>query len=976
MQQRLQQPLLLSALFCSAFAVATPVTATAPNQEPMEFFEKKVRPLLLEHCLECHSRSPGHKVKGGLSLDSRHDWLKGGDSGPAIVPGDPEQSLLIEAVRWKNLELQMPPKKKLSASDLEILTTWIQNGAFDPRQPIATQSPNSPQSSRKLWSYQPLRKDVQPPSVQNTSWPQSPIDRFILAKMEEKQLSPAADATAEVLVRRLSYTLTGLPPTPPQLEQFRQKASSNRPLAIQQLVDELLASPHFGEHWAKNWLAVARFAESSGGGRTLLFKDAWRYRDYIIECFNADRPFDQMIREQIAGDLLPADDPEQRSRQLCATAFLALGPTIYEEQDKQRLRFDVIDEQLDTIGKAFLGQTISCARCHDHKFDPISQQDYYALAGIFASTRTLSSYTANVASWVTTPLPLPADQEKQYTKAGKRIDKLNDKIKATRKELNNLKKGLSKLAATKGQPVAISDVPGIVVDDTKAKANGYWKPSQFTPHYIGEGYVHDENEGKGLKTLTFTPKLPESGRYQVRLAYPPVENRGIRVPIHIVHSGGRDTVHVDQSKPLEIDERFVLLGTYYFDKNGPCDVIVSTEGSTGFVSIDAVQFISETLVQQLAKEATSNNKPGQPTVAEVEQCLAKLEAEKKSLQAFIDSRPRTMSVREEDRIGDTEVRIRGDVHKKGKMIARGYLSSVSLPLHESHQIPQDQSGRVQLAEWLTHPEHPLTARVYVNRVWGWLFGEGLVRSVDNFGTTGNEPTHPELLDYLTRQFVAQGWGTKTLIRQIINTRTWQLSTGSQEADPDNLWLSHAHRRRLDAEPIRDTILAVSGTLDPQLGGPNITAATSAASDSGAASTLEYNYQYTDTRRSLYTPAFRNNRLELFEVFDFGDINTSQGKRHASTVAPQASFFLNHPFVIEQANLAATRLLASSQTEYTSEDVLLRQAFLQTLGRHPLPGEMQACLNHLEGQQEPSAKQEAWSAIFQSLFGSIDFRYLE
>ncbi len=363
------------ALVLALLAAATSSAhAAVPDAAGLDFFEKKVRPILVERCYECHSE--GKKVKGGLRLDLREGWAKGGDTGPAIVPGKPEESLLLTAIHWKDRDLEMPPKKKLPAAEIAVIEDWVKLGAPDPRDAAVAKKQHglSLEEGRKFWSYSPLTPPAVP-AVKDAGWPRTDVDRFILTKLETQNNAPAPDAAPATLARRLYLQLNGLPPTPAQVDAFVADAATDRQAAMRKTVDALLASPRFGEAWGRHWLDVARFAESSGGGRTLLFKDAWRFRDYVVESFNADVPFDRFTREQIAGDLLPAATPADARRQLTATAFLALGPTNYEEQDKQQLRFDVIDEQLETLGRAFLGQTISCARCHDHKFDPIPQRD-------------------------------------------------------------------------------------------------------------------------------------------------------------------------------------------------------------------------------------------------------------------------------------------------------------------------------------------------------------------------------------------------------------------------------------------------------------------------------------------------------------------------------------------------------------------------------------------------------------------------
>ena len=957
----------LSLWACQSLCAAEPAD--------LDFFEKRVRPLLADHCLECHSAAT--ESSGGLALDSRAAWQRGGDSGPALVPGSPDESLLVRAIGWADPDLQMPPKSRLSAADQAILTEWIRRGAADPREATSQDAAKkkapamSLEEGKRFWSYAPLG-DAAPPAVQDQAWPRTDVDRFVLAGLESDGLRPAADAEPAVLARRLCYALTGLPPTVAQLERFVAECEGDRAAAIDVLTAELLASAAFAERWAGHWLDIVRFAESSGGGRTLLFPDAWRFRDSVIDALRDNRPLDDMIREQIAGDLLPASSREERTRQLVATGFLALGPTIYEEQDKQRLRFDVIDEQIDTIGRAFLGQTLGCARCHDHKFDPVTQRDYYALAGIFASTRTLSNYTDNVVSWITAPLPLDPAAEKRFADAEAELVSGQARLKAAKNELAKFKDVASGLAEKANQPIPLSAVAGIAIDDSQAQVNGMWKHSTFSPHYFGTGYLHDDRREKGAKTITFTPRLPASGRYEVRFAYTANADRSRAVPVHIFHAMGDVTMHVDQTKQPDIEGRFVSLGTYGFEQDGDGYVIVSTDGTEGYVTADLVQFLP-------ADAADGSTEDDKQIARELRNEIAALETRIKELKQIKDSRPVVMAVREEDDVGDTQIRIRGEVHKKAATVPRGFpevLAGEAIPL------PGDQSGRRQLADWLVADANPLAARVMANRIWTWLFGQGLVRTVDNFGTTGEPPTHPELLDHLARRLQEQEWDVRAIIRELVRSRTWQLAVAIEPRDPDNRRLSHAHRRRLDAEELRDTMLLVSGALDPAVGGPNIAGAGAAAPDAGEASAIEFQYRFEDTRRSLYTPAFRNNRLEIFGLFDFGDVNASQGQRPNTTVAPQALYFMNHPFVLEQSRLAARRFLEPSPSDQdvppaTADERRLARASLATLARPPHAAERAACLAALASAgPEAEARLEAWSMIFQSLFGSIDFRSLD
>jgi hypothetical protein len=975
-------------------------TAGAADASGIEFFEKHIQPLLTQNCFECHSHD--QKIKGGLRLDLRDGWAGGGDSGPALVPGDPEASLIIKAVRYTDRDLKMPPKRRLAPEQVALLEEWVRMGAPDPRVVVAAggrrQEGMSVEDGRKFWSFVPPKETV-PPAVKAKAWPRTDIDRFILAQLEERGLTPVTGADRATLIRRAYFDLIGLPPTPEQIDAFVNDA---RPEAFERVIDELLASPHYGERWGRHWLDVARFAESSGGGRTLLFKDAWRYRDYVIESFNRDVPFDQFIREQIAGDLLPHATADERRRQLIATGYLALGPTNYEEQDKGALRMDIVDEQLDTVGKGLLGMTIGCARCHDHKFDPIPTKDYYAMAGILRSTGTLFNYTDNVARWVDVPLPMDPAQEAALQAHETKLAALKDQIAAAKRIEKRASANVTRATdMMKGVPIAPDALAGIVVDDAQAKVVGEWKHSQFSKSYIGEGYLADLNTGKGEKTVTFVPPIPRSGRYEVRLAYSALDNRSANTPVTVFHADGEHTIPVDQRDTPPIGGRFVSLGQYRFEKGGEGYVLISNEGTKGHVIVDAVQFIP---VEELAAEAVlaggaagDEDDAAKAAAADVR----RLEAELKQLTAAGPARPLAMSVREEEDTGDTRVHIRGSIRNLGEPVPRGFLT-VASPIRPP-AIPADRSGRRELAEWIASPANPLTARVFANRAWTWLFGSGLVRTADNFGTTGEPPSHPELLDHLALRFIADGWSVKQLVKQIMLSQTYQLASdvetlkrSSVEAgavpdgsnasalerfnastlDPENRLFWRQNRRRMEAEQLRDTILSVSGELKLDLGGPNIAGAGKIDANTTAAQNTEYNYVFADTRRSVYTPAFRNRRLELFEVFDFGDINAPIGKRNASTVAPQALYLMNHPFVIEQARRAAERALAVPGLDDARR---ISRAYRVALGRLPAPRERELARQFVtvEASEGPNEAQrlEAWAQLYQSLFACVDFRYI-
>lgn len=820
------------------------------------------------------------------------------------------------------------------------------------------------------WAYQPIQKPATP-AVKARAWTKNGLDHFILATLEEKGIPPARDADAAVLCRRLYLDLTGLPPTPEELDAFIRSSSSQREAATASLVDRLLASPRFGEHWARHWLDVVRFGESVTL-RGFIFKEAWRYRDYVIEAFNQDRPFDQLIREQIAGDLLPYRTVEEHRRQIIATTFLGLGNWNLEEQDKRQLDMDVVDEQLDTLGKAFLGQTLGCARCHDHKFDPIPTRDYYAMAGILKSSQTLKH--ANVSEWIEVPLPMESDQEE-------RLAKHEQKLAGLRQEIDALKASVKAKAGASGKgsmlgPAVIeaSALPGVVVDSAHARLVGQWKHSQYSEHYIGDGYWHDDNSGKGEKTLSFAPKLPKAGQYEVRLAYVPADNRATNIGVTVFHAEGETLVHINQQVPPPLEGRFVSLGQFRFETNGFGYVLLSNEGTQGYVTADAVQFLPAEELTLLGVKGTGIRKSEAPgtnpglnviaaTTEDAQERIKVLEAQLKKQMEAGPKRPMSMGVKETDKPGDIAIHLRGSVHTLGPVVPRGFLSAVRHG--KPPAIPDNQSGRRELASWIASHENPLTARVMANRVWLWLMGEGLVRTPDNFGTTGDQPSHPALLDHLATRLVEGGWSIKSLVREIVLSRTYQLSSSegakAKALDPENHLLSHAHRRRLTAEQIRDAMLAISGRLKLETQGP--TYPLNRAADFG--------FVLEEPVRSVYVPVFRNALPELFDVFDFAPSSMVTGRRNVSTVPTQALFLLNHPFVREQAEAAAQRLSALS-TGDTSRRI--DYAYRQALGRLPRPRERSLALHPLSGLP-PADLEQGWTELFHALFASADFRYL-
>ncbi|HEX4608063.1 MAG TPA: DUF1553 domain-containing protein, partial [Urbifossiella sp.] len=555
---------------------------------------------------------------------------------------------------------------------------------------------------------------------------------------------------------------------------------------------------------------------------------------------------------------------------------------------------------------------------------------------------------ANVSNWVEVPLPAAPAVEAAVARHETAVADLQGRIRVAKAPKD------APGAAAKGV-LAVKDVPGIVVDDAKAMKVGAWKDSTAVGTYIGAGYCHDEATGQG-KTITFDPDVPATGRYEVWFAYTPGTNRAADVPVTVFSAEGEKTFHLDMTRAPPIRGRFVSLGQYRFEKGGQSFVLVSNEGAKGHVTADAVTFIPADMVPADTAQAA-------PTEKAKGDDLPALEAELKKLQAAAPKRPMAMSVVEEAKIADARIAIRGIVHNAGPVVPRGFLKVATAG--PAPAMPKDQSGRVELADWVASKDNPLTARVYANRAWHWLFGNGLVRTVDNFGTTGELPSNPELLDHLAGRFVQDGWSVKKLVRGIVLSRTYRqggrADARAVAADPENRLFGRANRRRLEAEAIRDTMLSVSGKLTPFAGGR-------AFADNVAA---DYGFKHTATARSVYLPVFRNALPEVFEAFDFADPSMVVGKRSASTVAPQALFLMNNPFPAEQARAAAARLLAENHPDDTAR---ITRAYRLALGRAPTEGERQAALRFVANQSgDPRA---AWATVFQAVFASADFRYVE
>lgn len=769
--------------------------------EDTAFFEAKIRPVLVKHCYECHSVESG-KSKGGLMLDTKQGIRAGGDTGPAVVPGDSDKSLLLTAIKHSDPDLEMPPKKpQLSKTVIEDFETWINAGAADPRETAvktAERPPVDVESGRKFWSYQ------KPQRIAGS------IDGFIHARLKEKGLSPAPEAEPVTLLRRLYFDLIGMPPTPEQAASFSMSK-------LEATVDALLASKEFGVRWGRHWLDVARFAESNGRESNLTFPHAWRYRDYVIDAVNADVPFDRFITEQIAGDLLPAKNHTERARLLIATGFLAMGPKGLNEMSKAQFAADVADEQLDTVTRAVLASSIACARCHDHKTEPFSMEDYYGLAGIFKSTQTfygnwIDSENNNHGHLIRLP-----DSSRQLI-IGKSLDAVRVK---------QLKADLAKLNAEEIAQTA----------------------------YIAKAKL----EGRDI-----------SGEYNKLLG------NAIRI---------------------------------FWSRGG-------VEGTL-------------------------------ETVDDAGHAL-----------------PLCMGVQDAKNIADSQLYERGEIAHPVKAVPRGFPRVIEV----KGSVPSKQSGRLELAQWISSRDHPLTARVMANRVWRHLLGAGIVRTVDNFGFSGGRPSHPELLDHLAIQFMDGGWSVKKLIKEIVMSKTYrQSSQGRSDADPDNLFLSHANKRRLDAEVIRDSMLAVSGSLDTS----RRTGSLVAELDGQSVSLIGFNTKLPpdldgSLRRSIYLPVIRDQLPDVLEQFDVANPNLVTGDRDVTNVPLQALYLLNGSFVQAQAAALAKRIQSSPDR--------VQAAFQLCFNRPPDAKEQQLAAAFFQSRAADEPKLLA--AFCQSLLASAEFRFVD
>ncbi|TWU20675.1 Planctomycete cytochrome C [Novipirellula galeiformis] len=1028
--RRRQRNRMFSRFACGLFGLSILCVAAPAESCADDFFESQIRPLLITHCIECHGAK---KQESGLRLDSREGWLHGGDSGAAIVPGDPESSLLIKAVNGSDDAAQMPPDGKLTPDEIAHLVTWVKQGAIDPRveamESASASGPMDLEAAKQFWSFQPLSK-VSPPEVKDARWAANPVDAFVRAKLKQNELTPVGEADKRTLIRRATFDLTGLPPTPAEVHEFLNDSSPN---AFASLVDRLLQSPAYGERWGRHWLDVARYADTAGDGSDYPVPEAGQYRDWVVNAFNRDQPFDEFVREQIAGDILAQDGPaDLYAERVTATGFLAIGKRYGYAPNTTYQYLDFADV-IDSVGRSILGLSLGCARCHDHKFDPVSAADYYALYGIFESTKWAFPGGEEHKRPAHFPALVPAADAVRL-----------DKVKAD--ELARLNGDIARLTREQSKLDGKSFAGGV---DLGWEAQTLDKPPS-KPWFSGgpnvvladaqSPYTHIHPAGtRGVRVAA--PKPHDGIRYSFEQALHSVPGKQIHFTIDF-RTGAASTPQgayrfylgrgVVQSLAIECS---VTATEFAIRSGGEWEIIRKLEPGTWYtlrVTLDQAKQTYSGIVGTIDDLSEFNDKPLNPNwdgiadtficdgIGHVEgpaptrdldnlglqdisfgipgsgpvvvpepelasqQRLAELNAQ---LAALTKQRDETLATPaypvaygvSEGKPTNTRLQRRGEPERLGDEVPRRFLEVLG---GDTLDPESTGSGRLELADWLTRPSNPLTARVIVNRVWQWHFGQGLVSTPSDFGARGELPSHPELLEWLTSEFIASGWSIKSLHRMMMNSQTYTLASKHHAknltADPSNRWLWHYARRPLDAESIRDAMLAVSGQLDRTIPPPHPFPAVETWSFSIH---RPFHAVYDSNHRSIYLMLQRNRRHPFLAMFDAADPNVSVPKRLPTTTPTQSLFLMNSPFVHQQSEAFANQILASSEDDASR----VRLTYERILGRVATDAEVNQTLTFLSAYEHKLASVEtstetpttdAWAAIARVLLSSNEFLYVD
>ena len=890
------------------------------------FFETKIRPVLVEHCFRCHSADTADNG-GDVRLDRKLTEVK-----RLIAPGDPNGSLLITALRYRNSDLQMPPSGRLPLEVVADFEKWVQLGAPDPRPnadaPGRTIDEESAavEAGRLFWAFQPVRNT--PPPQFDDDWGQSPIDAYVRRRLTNAELPPAKRADRRTLIRRAFLILIGLPPSPEDVEDF---VSDDRPDAFARLVNRLLASPAYGERWGRHWLDVMRYGDCNGADESRQFPNAWHFRNYVIDTFNRDVPYDRMIAEHLAGDLLEYDG-EGYYEPVVGTGFLAIGTKILTQLDAKKRIADLVDEQIDSFSRAMLGLTVACARCHSHKFDPIPTEDYYALAGIFRSTTTLVSY----GKWV----ERPAHTRDSWLA----LQNIGSQLSPLKKSQHQLDQRIER------------ELTSATAMEQEAEQFARGNPSIESTNYgKGIGIIGDNKALDQFAEYDFD--ISAAGRYLLQFRYAAKVSRPMTLLINgkvfKEHALGEVT-----GDWFPHSQRWHSEGIHEFN-NGRA--VVRIESKAVMPHIDRVRLL------QIRPETDLGRLFARKAL--LDEQVSRIEEQTKPAITV-------MAVRE-GQIEDAAVLVRGDANKPGDRVARGFLRVVDAPPHA--EMPADASGRLELAKWMTHPDHPLTSRVMVNRLWRWHFGKGIVSTTENFGAKGARPTHPELLDYLARRFIHFDWSIKAMHREIMLSATWQMGAAeldsqrrSKAVDPANTLFWQYPSRRLEAESIRDSLLAVSHRLDPQIGGARPTLKTIGLSPEIL--NQQQDYYDASNRRSVYLPVLRTNVYDFLTLFDFANPDLPTGNRVTTTVPTQAMLMMNSPLVKDVAERVARQIIDSAPDDARRVHHLYRTL----LARAPKASEVAIALDFVQryqAEQETPNEHTAWAALSQALIAGNEFVYL-
>ena len=930
--------LTLAAFLALLASAAAPTRAAAPAplaKEAVDFFEARVRPVFIDRCYACHDGSGTKPVRGGLSLSTREGVLKGGESGkPAVVPGNPAASPLILAVKWTDEQLRMPPKEehRLTAQQIADLEAWVQMGAPDPRTSGPAAAP-AVDGATNHWAFQ-KPKEPPVPAVKKPDWVKSPVDAFVLAKLEAKGLSYAPQADKRTLIRRATFDLTGLPPTPDEVDAFLADES---PDAFAKVIDRLLASPAYGERWGRFWLDIARYADTKGYvfEEERRFPFAYTYRDWVIRAFNEDLPYDQFLIQQIAADKLPLGDDK---RPLAAMGFLTIGRRFLNNQP------DIIDDRIDVVTRGAMALTVQCARCHDHKFDPIPIDDYYSLYGVFAASREPSDQPV---------IGEPAKTEK-YAAFEKELTKRRAEVDAFLKKQHD--EQVPKLRTAEGIKAYLAAVYEFDHQPEKDRMDErrFGFARELSGFVLGRwrGFLssrrekHDPIFAPWLAYAAIPPNDFAAKAKEVTDTV--IEKAPAGKPVHALVAekfAGKSPASI-----AEVAQRYgELLAA--FNKKDPLP--------------DPQQ---EALRQVLYGEQTPTN----IAVADADKLLRRdtrntLRDLQKKVEAFQannpDAPPRAMVLVDNASPGNPRVFLRGNPANPGQEVPRQFLSILTGDKREPFK---DGSGRLELAKAIASPDNPLTARVMVNRVWAWHFGNGLVRTPSDFGLRSEPPTHPELLDYLALRFAEGNWSVKKLHRAIMLSATYQQGSDynavAHKADPENTLLWRSNRRRLEFEAMRDSILAVSGKLDRALGGRP-------ADITGDSS---------NPRRTIYGFIDRQNLPGMFRAFDFASPDTHSPQRFTTTVPQQALFMMNSPFAVAQAKALAARPEVAQEPEPSKR---VEKLYRLLYGRSPTPDEIWAAAEFIRGEEAHAspgtpATLTPWEKYAQVLLQSNEFVFVD